>query len=269
MELLRLLAVVAALVALAGCGTTAAVSNPAFPVTIAQAQADLDRMAQDPRPVKRPLLILGGFGDPGIGGWVVGSELGKYLPENATILSVSFTFCHTFEACRQKVVEAVDEALPTNDPTQTVEVDVIGLSMGGLVGRYAAASTGQRRLRIHTLYTAASPHTGALRAERWPQLLEMQTDMTPGSEFYRALEAAEHTDGPWYELVPYVRLGDNVVGPQYAAPPGRIPWWIPGRPGDLGHVGTLNDPRILADVLRRLRGEQPWTVDPPAALPAM
>src|SRR5205814_7120526 len=62
-------------------------------------------------------------------------------------------------------------------------------------------------------------------------------------------------------------LGDTVVGPQYAAPTGRTPWWVPDRPGEFAHVGTMTDPRILADALRRLRGEKPWTTDPPASLP--
>jgi pimeloyl-ACP methyl ester carboxylesterase len=181
---------------------------------------------------------------------------------------VSFTFCNTFDACRQRVIATVEKEFPSADPNQTVEVDVIGLSMGGLVGRYCAtlpSTAGDKRLRIHTLYTAASPHRGALRAEQWPRLLKMQGDMTPGSDFYRRLEAAEREVS--YELVPYVRLGDTTDGPQYAAPTGRTPWWVPNRPGDFAHVGTMGDPRIMSDVLRRLRGEEPWTTEPPTELP--
>jgi hypothetical protein len=219
------------------------------------------------------LVILGGFADPGVGGWAIAAELRKYLPADARILCVSFTFCHTFDACRDRVIAAVDKAFPTDDPNETSEVDVIGLSMGGLVGRYSAAPVAPgagRRLRVHTLYTAASPLRGALRAERWPTLLTMQADMLPGSDFYGRLDEGERADvdGSEYELVPYVRMGDTVVGPQYAAPTGRTPWWVPNRPGDFAHVGTMGDPRIMSDVLRRLRGEKPWTTEPPAPLPA-
>ena len=270
------------LVVAAGCASKPKVNegNPSFRLTVEQAEADLDRIAKDPRPLQRPLVILGGFADPGVGGWATAAELRKYLTPAAQVMSVSFTFCHTFDACRLHVIGAVDKAFPTADPNQTAEVDVIGLSMGGLVGRYCAAPTtapasvsatapsSQRRLRVHTLFTAASPHRGALRAERWPQLLKMQGDMTAGSPFYRRLEEAERAGGGTsYELVPYVRLGDTVVGPQYAAPTGRNPWWIPNRPGDFAHVGTMGDPRIMSDVLRRLRGETPWTKEPPAPLP--
>jgi hypothetical protein len=288
-------AAAAAAALVAGCAAKAKNVNPSFPLTVEQARADLARMAKDPRPLKRPIVILGGFIDPGLGGWAVGGELRHYLPRDAKIISVSFLFCDSFDACRRRVIDAVDRAFPTDDPEQTIEVDVIGLSMGGLVGRYAVAEMGpdsrgegapvdspsspltpalslkggggKRRLRAHTLFTASSPHRGAVRAEELPPMLHMQRDMTAGSDFYRALEKAESRGGLDYQLVPYVRLGDDVVGPQYAAPPGRIPWWLPNPPGEFSHVGAMTDPRILADVLRRLRGEKPWTSEPPAPLP--
>src|SRR5207249_1042837 len=78
-------------------------------------------------------------------------------------------------------------------------------------------TTTQRRLRVHRLFTASSPHQGAVRAEQLPPVLHMQRDMTAGSDFYRELEQAE-SRAVGYELVPYVRLGDDVVGAPYAAP---------------------------------------------------
>jgi hypothetical protein len=258
----------------AGCAARPKEANPSFPLTVEQARADLARMRSDPQPLERPVVILGGFIDPGLGGWAVGSELRRYLPRDAKIISVSFLFCDSFDACRGRVIEAVDRACPTDDPRQTVAVDVIGLSMGGLVGRYAAADMGEAearsragRLRIHTLFTASSPHAGAVRAEQLPPILHMQRDMTAGSDFYQRLERAELLGGVSYALVPYVRLGDDVVGPAYAAPTGRTAWWVTNPPGEFSHVGAMTDPRILADVLRRLRGEKPWTTDPPAPLP--
>src|SRR5438034_5555155 len=123
----------------AGCASLPKDTNPSFPLTVEQAREDLRRMANDPRPLRRPVVILGGFIDPGLGGWAIGGELRHYLPRDAKIISVSFLFCDSFDACRRRVIGAVDRAFPTDDPNQTVEVDVIGLSMGGLVGRYAAA----------------------------------------------------------------------------------------------------------------------------------
>ena len=253
-----------------GCAAKPKDVNPSFPLTPERAQEDLDRIAKAPQPLRRPIVILGGFADPGFGGLVVGNDLRHYLPPDAKIVTVSFTFCDSFAACRDRVIAAVDREFPTGDRNETSEVDVIGLSMGGLVGRYCAAPDAPgRRLRVHTLFTASSPLSGALRAERWPHLLTMQKDMLPGSDFYRRLDDAERAvGGAGYELVPYVRLGDTVVGPQYAAPNGRTAWWVPNPPGELAHVGAMTDPRILSDVLRRLRGEKPWTTQPAAPLPA-
>ena len=163
------------IVAVGGCAARAKEGNPSFPVTLEEARADLARMAKGPRPTTRPIVVLGGFADPGVGAWVVGGELRKYLPPDATVVCVSFTFCNSFDACRDRVIEAVDRAALSDDPQRTAEVDVVGLSMGGLVGRYSAAfaRSDGRRLRVHTLFTAASPHTGALRAEQFPQILRM------------------------------------------------------------------------------------------------
>jgi hypothetical protein len=70
-----------------------------------------------------------------------------------------------------------------------------------------------------------------------------------------------------YELVPYVRLGDSIVGPEHAAPEGQTPWWVPLPAAETAHIGAFGDARILADIARRLRDERPLTEDPPAPLP--
>jgi hypothetical protein len=243
-----------------GCASKPKEGNPSFPVTIGQAREDLARMAKDPKPLARPIVLLGGYADPGIGGLAVGSEFRKYLPADAKLVTVSFTFCGSFESCRRRVLDVVKREVGD------VEVDVIGLSMGGLVGRYCAAQD-DPPLRVHTLFTISSPHTGALRAEQWPQLSQLQADMTAGSAFYQSLQAKERAVGMRYEVVPYVWLGDTVVGPQNAAPLGWVAWWVPNVPGEFTHIGAMRDPRIMADVLRRLRGEKPWTTEPAAPLP--
>ena len=52
----------------AGCAAEPAGVNPSFPLTVEKGRADLVRMAKDPRPLDRPLVILRGFADPGLGG---------------------------------------------------------------------------------------------------------------------------------------------------------------------------------------------------------
>jgi hypothetical protein len=234
------------------------------------------------------------------------------------IVTVSFMFCDTLDACRAKVIDAVERAWPSQSAQETVEVDVIGLSMGGVVGRYCAvdaipgaaagaafplartttasaamrsaattamttrsdvttrtttsrAASAGRRLRIARLFTISSPHLGSVQAAALPRVTQIQEDLRPGSVFLTRLaqeERDEHDERVAYEIVPYVRLGDGVVGPQYAAPAGQIAWWAPNMGVEAAHIGAMSDPRILADIMRRLRGEIPLTKAPPAPLPA-
>lgn len=244
-----------------GCATQPA--NPAFPLTPADAHTALDDMRESPKPLPRPLVVLGGYLDPGIGPALYAADL-RRLTQDDRITSVSFAFSRDFDETRRKVIAAVDEAFPTDDPEETVEVDVVALSMGGVVARHAAMPVpGQRRLKIARLFTIASPHRGAKRAE-WPTFIQLQRDMRAGSEFLTALNRCEEED---YELVAYVRLGDDVIGPENAAPQGQTPYWLPNLPLQTAHAGAMRDPRILADIARRLRGEEPFTHGPPAPLP--
>src|SRR5678815_2455129 len=38
--------------------------NPSFPISFSDAQKAVNEMRADPRPLARPLVIVGGFGDP-------------------------------------------------------------------------------------------------------------------------------------------------------------------------------------------------------------
>ena len=87
-------------------------------------------------------------------------------------------------------------------------------------------------------------------------------DMRSGSEFLDRLNAAPRR----YELIPYARLGDMVVGEENAAPPGETAWWL-AKSGGPAHMLAATDARILADIARRLRGEEPLTISPAAPLP--
>jgi pimeloyl-ACP methyl ester carboxylesterase len=249
----------------AGCTSPA---NPSFVVSPAEAKAALKQMQAAPKSLPRPVVVLGGYHDPGLGAFVWRSEVRKWA-KDATIIEVSFTFDHDFDQCRRDVIAAVDRACPTEDKDATVEVDVIGASMGGLVGRYAAVTRpGERRLNVVRLFTVSSPHRGAAWADAVPALSRLHADMRENSDFFKRLEAAEAvTTADDYELVPYVRLGDRIVGADHAAPAGRSAWWVPNRPMELAHFGASTDPRVRADVARRLRGEVPFTKTPPAPVP--
>ena len=130
---------------------------------------------------------------------------------------------------------------------------VVGASLGGLVARYAAAPSDDpakpRRLKIARLFSISSPQSGATLATTLG-FTQYHRDMRPGSPFMQAL--ANHDAEATYQLYPYVRLHDEIVGEQYAAPPDREPLWLPNPPLTLSHAGAMADERILADIGLRL-----------------
>ena len=255
--------------AIAATGCAAPPTNPSFAVSVYDAQRELSEMRSQPKPLQRPLVILSGFADPGFASNNLRSEFRKVTGDDR-VIGVSFLFCGDFDDCRRRVIEAVDKAFPGDDPEWTTEVDVVGVSMGGLVGRYAAVASNDpaqsRRLRIARLFTISTPHRGAAWAVL-PALNRMHRAMRPDSSFLRGLAEAE-AEGGDYEIYPYVRLGDAIVGATNAAPHGRSPWWVPGEALQDAHLMASLDARIVADVARRLRGEPPFTTDPPQPLPS-
>jgi pimeloyl-ACP methyl ester carboxylesterase len=172
---------------------------------------------------------------------------------------VSFFTCPDLAACRDRLLRAVEQAFPGEDLTWTTEVDVVAQSMGGLVARYAALPPpdGQgRRLRIARLFTISTPHRGA-RLACLPTLHPLHRSMRPDSPIVAALQAA--LPQARYELYPYVGYHDLIVGREHAAPQGQTAWWVDTGPPGLAHLGAMLDPRIQADIARRLRGEPPFT----------
>jgi pimeloyl-ACP methyl ester carboxylesterase len=250
---------------LAGCAAVAPI-NPSFPVTSQNAQKLLDDAAAHPKPLERPLVIVSGFMDPGISAAILNHAFGEYTRDKR-IISVALDFGLDEEEFRRRIISAVDKAFPSNDPKLTTEVDVIGVSMGGLAARYAAmAQPTGRRLNIHRLFTLSSPHRGALTATQIPiHLAEIQTQMTPGSTFLNRINSDPDA---MYPIYAYVCLNDDVVGTHNAAPPSQSPWWVACPAMISPHLWVAEDSRIRADILRRLHDETPLSSDPPAPLPA-
>jgi hypothetical protein len=259
--------------AAAGCAGKSRL-NPTLPVTIDQADAMIEAMEADPKPAPRPVLILGGYADIGNNRAHLDRRLQRMLGEDTPILGIAFPFALSYDGCRDKVLQRMQETFPSDDPRWTVEVDVVAFSMGGLIARYAAlppaTSTApndlepRRRLKIARLFTVSTPHQGAELA-KWPHYDAVIRDMKPGSEFLQQLDA--HLPEARYTIIPYVRLGDGIVGEENAAPDGRVAWWVDPPPVTGIHMYAHRDPRIVADIARRLRGEAPLTTEPPAPLP--
>jgi pimeloyl-ACP methyl ester carboxylesterase len=261
----RLCALALLLALLAGCSADKPL-NPSFPLTVAQAREALRDMRADPKPLDRPVLVLSGIHDPGIVVASVANRLRPITTEGAMIRVVSFFGADTFDACRKRVLDKAEALLAASGEKGAAgELDVVAVSMGGLVARWAALAQAEddRRLRIRRLFTISSPHRGANMAGV-PTFDERIIDMRPGSAFLASLDAA--LEDAEYELIPYVRLGDAIVGEENAAPPGRGAWWV-ATGVSLAHVSAYDDLRIIADIARRLRGEDPFTRDPSAEMP--
>ncbi len=253
-------------VALAGCSSGP--PNPSFPVTTRQAKTILREMRADPRPLDRPVVVIAGLLDPGLAVSSMAGTLRKATNGGDDVTTVTFfsLTTGTFDGCRDYLIRSVDEAFGDNGTDQTIEVDVIGFSMGGLVARHASRPRDDgKRLAIRRLFTICTPHRGARMADL-PTLDRRAKDMRAGSPFLAELdEALAEAD---YELYTYTRLGDWIVGEENAAPPGETPWWVPTPPFSFAHLNAVTDPRITADIARRLRGEEPLAATPPAPFDA-
>jgi len=260
---------------LAGCQIDRPI-NPSFPLTLEAAESAIVEMEGRPVGLTRPVVILGGYFDPGFGTKDIEDSI-KRVTGDDRIISVSFFARFNFEGCRDHAIRSIEAAFPSDDPDWTAEVDVIAGSMGGIVARYAnlplsddelhavsTASPHRKRLKIARLFTISTPHRGANMAAL-PTFDSLVLGQRAGSQLLHSLDDA--LASARYEIVPYVRLGDRVVGVSNAAPPGRLAWWVPNAPLQFSHINSMRDERIIADIARRLRGETPYTIAPPAPLP--
>lgn len=245
--------------------------NPSFDVTVAEAREELSDLGRDALELERPLLIAAGFLDPGFGVSSLTTRMRKLAADPAMVIEVPFFTTPTFDLARERMIGKLEASFPSSDPYETVEADVIGISMGGLVARYAAMSDatarndGVKRLRIRTLFTLGTPHHGAIRAEHTLAFDARVADMRSGSSFLESLnEAWPDRD---FQLVAYTRLYDGIVGAENALDPDGKGWWLSPPPLQMSHMTMHRDPRIIADIVRRLRGEEPFAKGEWTALP--
>jgi pimeloyl-ACP methyl ester carboxylesterase len=239
--------------------------NPALPMTSEEARKQLVQLRSiDPAPLDRPLVILGGYLDPGIGPRSFVDFFDDFF--EGKIIPIAFADLTDIRDCRRRVIETLDATLGPGDDTQTVEVDVIGQSMGGLVGMFSAIDDPAmgRRLRIRTLFTIASPLRGAVAAEALQNPPNaMVAQMKPGSDLLQQVAEAPVD----FELVSYTRLDDRIVGEHNTAAPGRGVYWLDNPPDQPSHMAVFSDTRVLLDIVKRLRDEPSITTGEPTELP--
>ena len=251
------------LAALAGLFQTACVqlkTGPGgFDLDAETTRSEWARMSDEPVALERPVVVLAGYRSPPMLAPALKSRLVHLTSHDFDdYLAVSYTLQTDFDNVVEMTVRRVDERWPSVDPEETIEVDVVAISMGGLVARYAGVPTDQRtaggkRLNIRRLYTLASPHRGAKLADAIA-LDSAARAMRPGSEFLAMLD--EQLEVSDYELVCYAHLNDTWVGATRTAPPGREPIWNGGT-AIMSHFTASQDKRFQIDIARRLRGEEP------------
>lgn len=230
------------------------IENPDFRTPPGGLRTEWERMRGSPTGLVRPLVVFSGYRAPTWPVQALAAQLrGLTGAPKEQVLTVGFVFCHTFESTCRRAAAKIEERWPSGDPERTVEVDVVGVSMGGIVARAAASScvnSGAKRLRIGRLFTMASPHRGATLANL-VCVDGTARDMKPGCEFLSRLNG----EPSGHELVCYARLRDWWVGATNAAPPGQEPLWVDA-PALISHQLITRDPLIRTDIARRLRGEE-------------
>ena len=238
------------------------IDNPSFPVPADLLLAQGARLLANPIPHPRPVVILAGWHSPRLSSRGVESILRPLTSaREEDFLSIGYAMSTSIPAAARRTLAALrDRGLDGR------EIDVVGLSMGGVLARGLGAGLfGAPPVRIARLFTLASPHRGAILA-RAVRPDPAARDLRPGSTYLAEIDAA----WPAFtaETIPYALLRDWWVGATRTAPPGMHPRWLdPVRPWTraFSHFAINFDRRVLLDVALRLRGETPLSgpVTPP------
>jgi pimeloyl-ACP methyl ester carboxylesterase len=228
------------------------IENPSFTFPRNELRAEVARMRSRPVPLARPVVVLAGWHSPGLGGFGAASILHRLTSGNAgDFLSIACPFRFSMRSAAAQACAELRRHLPNR------EVDIVGISMGGLVARAIMADMfEQSPVRVARLFTLATPHRGA-RLASWIRPDAAARDMQPGSNFLNQLDARLD---PLAELHCYALLRDWWVGARGTAPNGHHPHWLDAPLGPrriISHFAINRDHRILADVALRLRGEPP------------
>ncbi len=211
--------------------------------------------------LERPVAVLGGWRTPHVTARALADRLCALTsgrPED--FVALSFLRASRVEEAAARASREIDRVFGAGEPGWTREVDVVGVSMGGLVGRTIEASAfgrwgeGAKRVRVRRLFTLATPHRGA-RMARIAAPDGSARSMRPGSAFLARLDDALLASD--MELIPYARTRDGMVGATNAAPWGMDPVWLQG-PRALSHLTITQEWRFVIDVARRLRADGAW-----------
>ncbi|MEM8873948.1 MAG: hypothetical protein AAGD32_06775 [Planctomycetota bacterium] len=227
-----------------GCATE---SPERFSVDSVTAEQRIAELREMPVKLERPVVILDGFLDPGVGSLAYRKEI-REITGDDRVLRVAFFTAGSLAECRDKALAAIEEAFP-GEP-----VDIIGISMGGAVAFFVADTDD---VEVERIFTLSSPLRGASLANL-PTWMTLQKEMRPGSDAMNLLaEMIERFDG---QRVHYAGVSDKTVKQEEAAPAGESAYVLPNDgPARFGHTGVIRDPRVRLDIFLRLRDAEPIT----------
>jgi hypothetical protein len=239
---------------------------------------EFDRMRRSPVALARPAVVLAGWRSPPLMAISLAARLAGLTSGNRRdILSVTYATTGSIERAadiaHRRILDtfgptsqhSLDRPTPdtiaSRGAPNALEMDIIAISMGGLVARVLATrsrpNTIAPPLRIRRLFTLATPHRGA-RLARWIRPDSAAGAMRPGSDFLRGLDA--QLPALDAELVCYAQRRDWWVGTWNTAPAGRslIVANVTGPISmALSHFTVHHNPMVILDLSRRLRGEPP------------
>jgi len=220
-------------------------------------------MSRDRVTLDRPIVVLAGWrSPPTVANWLAWRLAALTSGRLGDVLALSYTLHGDIE----RIARLVHQRVVGEFGTGVIEdgsdgapnsVDIVGVSMGGLIARRLAAwgvdadDGSKGRLRAVRIFTLATPHRGAELA-RWIRPDAASRAMRPGSAWLAALDKAL-VDREW-SMVCYAHLNDRMVGATRTAPPGMVQLWTRGV-RVFSHYATTQDRLILVDLARRLRGE--------------
>lgn len=224
-------------------------------------RAEAARLRGAPVALPRPVAVLGGWRTPHITARALADRLCALTSaQRQDFIAASFLRASRVEEAAAKASREVERAFGIGAEGWTADVDVVGVSMGGLVGRAIEAGVfghwgeGARRVRVRRLFTLATPHRGA-RMARLAAPDGSARSMRAGSSFLARLDESLRASD--MEVTAYARTRDGMVGATNASPWGTDPVWLEG-PRALSHLTVTQEWGFVIDVARRLRGEEPW-----------
>jgi pimeloyl-ACP methyl ester carboxylesterase len=232
--------------------------NPAFPQSDAEVRDVLSQLAGRACAPVRPVIVLSGYHSPMAQAEHLAATLRGLTHRAAPMACVSYFAAGRMDRIISSARAQVMRAMSQHGWR---EVDLIGISMGGLIARALASGgaltaacgriDGAAPVNAARVLTIASPHRGARLAD-WVRPDSAASDLRAGSAFLQSLDG----HGLPRELVCYSPLGDTWVGATRASPRGMGVIWTPGVWVG-SHFAATWDMRIVADVAVRLRGEGP------------